>query len=259
MKNLITVELLKLRTYTPFWVMIGLFVLFIPLTFHFFLFLDLNVDGEEIDFFEFFEPGPEALWHYLLFSSSFAVYILVLLILTYTNREVNGGIWRQYLIEGVSRSGLLLAKTAVVLLIALFTTVLVFMAGSILISQRGLSGVMLAGLGEWPFLAGFVLHLAGFMMLAFFLNMIFRSTSIVFLAVFFWGIMLEGVVRWLDPTGLAAYLPVNNFNGLIPNPLGVLMGGEQVSNPGWQAVIMSFLWICVAYLASWFLIRKRDM
>ncbi len=259
MKRLFLVELLKLRTYTVFWVMLGLYAAFIPLSFNFFLVLDLNIEGEQIDFFEFFEPGPDALWHYLLFSGSFSVYVMVLLILTYTNREQSSGVWRQYVIEGVSRTELLLAKTTVVLLISLIVTLLMLLIGSLLISHKGYDGVVTAAFVEWPFFLGFMLHFAGFMMIALCLNLIVPNTTIVFIAVFFWGLFVEGVFRWLDPTGLAHFLPVYNLNGLIPNPLTAMIGGEEVTYPGLKSVLMSLFWTAAAFAASWALLRRKDL
>jgi len=96
------------------------------------------------------------------------------------------------------------------------------------------------------------------LMMAFFINLILKSTTTSFLLVAFWGLFVETIVRWLDPTTITQLLPVNNLNKLVPNPFSVLVGGEVTLMPELVAFMLSLMWLVIFMSLSAYIIKKRD-
>lgn len=252
-------ELLKLKTYPLFWISMVLFAGFIPLLFGFFLRADFQIEDQQMDLLQFLAPNASSLWQYLIFVASYGVYILILFLLSYTNRDLINGIWRQYIIEGVSRNQLVGGRIIIGAAVSLLAMFLLFVMGVYTIAQKEYSGIVSSLWELQAFFAGFGLYLFGFMMMALLLNAIVNSTTLSFLGIFFWSLFVEGIVRWVDPTTLSHYLPVYNFNRLIPNPVSALVGGGSLSaTPEVQHVLVSLIWIGAFMGLLYGVYRKKD-
>lgn len=258
MKRLLHVEILKLRSYPLFWISILLYAAFIPMLFGIFLSADFNMEGQEMDLFDFLAPTAGSLWQYLMFVGSYGVYVLILFLLSFSNRDIANGIWRQYIIEGVSRNELVAGRMVLVLVLSALATLLLVIVGAFIISQKGYIGI---GSALWElraFTAGYALYFLSFMMMALVVNVFINSTTLSFLGVFFWGLFVEGVVRWVDPTTITQLLPVYNFNRLIPNPFSALVGGELSYVPELQSVFITIMWLVVFASIIALVSRRRD-
>lgn len=259
MIKLLHTELLKLKTYPLFWVSTVLFAGFIPLLFAFFLRADFQINDQDMDLFQFLAPNASSLWQYLMFVASYGVYILVLFLLSYTNRDLTNGIWRQYIIEGVSRNQLVSGRIIIAGAVALLAMFLLFVMGVYTIAQKEYSGIVVSLWELRTFFACFGLYLFSFMMMALVLNTIVNSTILSFLGIFFWSLFVEGVVRWIDPSTLSHYLPVYNFNRLIPNQVSAFIGGESLSaTPEIRHVIISVVWTAAFIAFLYGIDRRRD-
>ena len=258
MKRLLHVEILKLRSYPLFWIAILLYAAFIPMLFGIFLSADFSTEGQEMDLFDFLAPNAGSLWQYLMFVGSYGVYVLILFLLSFSNRDIVNGVWRQYIIEGVSRNELVAGRVVLVLVLSALATLLLVIVGAFIISQKGYSGI---GSALWElraFTAGYALYFLSFMMMALVVNVFINSTTLSFLGVFFWGLFVEGVVRWIDPTTISQLLPVYNLNRLIPNPFSALVGGEVYSVPELQSVLVSAVWLFIFGFIIITVTRRKD-
>ncbi|AXJ02377.1 hypothetical protein CYPRO_3143 [Cyclonatronum proteinivorum] len=242
MKALIVVQLLKLRLYPLFWLVLALYTALVPLIFRVFFSAQITINEEQLDMGAFFALDGAGLWHYLLFAGSYGVHLFVLLMVSFVNRDFRFGIRRQYLLDGLSRRQLVgsdvslagLFSLAAILLLTLATYGLAW-SREIAISTADLSAVA-------PFMLTYVLYFFVFMMMALFINSFVGNTAGSFLIVLFWSLFIEGIIRWIDPSGLTAYLPVNSLNGLIPSPFRAMAGGASVVSPDTLKATFSVLW-----------------
>lgn len=254
------IEQAKLFRMRSFWIISGLYLLLIPLLHQFFINSVVQVGEQEIQAAQFFALSGVALWEFMMFTGSYGVYLFVLLLLSYTNQEREQGLWRQYVSEGMPRADLVSGKA--LLVVALST-----LATGILVA--GWAGITLAAGAGAPALTTILtdmfcygLYFAGFLSLAFTLNLFVRRTSLSFILVLLWGLVLESIIRWLDPSSLTQWLPVYAFNGLISNPLQALLDGGSAAAGGGervQPVLKSIAWTLSGLVLSYIITQRRDL
>lgn len=256
------IEWRKLSRLRSFWVISGLYLLLIPLLYQFFMHSVIQVRGQEVQASTFFALSGGALWDFMLFTGSYGVYLFVLLLLSYTNQERECGLWRQYVSDGMPAADLVSGKALLVLgLSGLATGLLVLGWASIMLlsdadSPPALPTILLDT-------AGYGLYFTGFLSLAFTLNLLIQRTALSFLLVLLWGLVLESIVRWLDPTGLGNYLPVHQLNALVPNPVAALLEGSNTDEAGFISQLLSltggFIWAMTGLVISYISLEYRDL
>lgn len=258
MKALLTVHFLKLRFYPLFWLVLALYAAFVPLIFRIFFSAELTVNEQQLDLGSFFALDGSGLWHYLMFAGSYGVHLFVLLMVSFTNRDYRYGLRRQYLLEGQNRAGLMLSDIALAALFSLSAVLLLSGATFALAWNRGIL-ISAADMGAvFPFLLTYILYFFVFVMMALLVNSFLKNTAGSFLVVLFWSLFIEAVVRWIDPSGLSDFLPVNSLNGLIPSPLRVIAGGAESVSLDAAKVMLSLIWGAVFAAAYWWRTNRED-
>ncbi|MCH8568974.1 MAG: hypothetical protein LAT67_11945 [Balneolales bacterium] len=257
--ELLHVMIRKIVRYPLFWIVSVFFLLIIPMLYRFFLTIDLTFAGQQINLLAFLTPDSASVWQYILFVASYGVYVMILFALSFINRDLREGIWRQYLFAGSSRNDLALALWLFSLGLSLWALLLVVLAGSGIVLRQSHAFNAADFIELRLFFAGFLLHYFVFIALAVALNMLLRNTIMSFLIILLWGLVAESAVRWIDPTGFAHYLPVYNLNGLVPNPILALFDRSSVAEPDTQSVVMSLFWLFGCIGSTYYVLRRKDL
>lgn len=258
MKALLAVQFLKLRLYPLFWLVLALYAAFVPLLFRVIFSAQVTVNEQQLELGDFFALDGAGLWHYLLFAGSYGVHLFVLLLVSFLNRDQRFGIRRQYLLDGLDRRQLAGADISLAALFSLAALLLLAAATFGLAWSRGIAITAADMSAVAPFLFTYLLYFAVFMMMALLVNSFLNNTAGTFLVVLFWSLFIEGLIRWVDPTGFSAYLPVNSLNGLIPSPIRALAGGASVVSPDTLKTTLALVWgLLFAGLYIW-RTDKRD-
>jgi ABC-type transport system involved in multi-copper enzyme maturation permease subunit len=232
MLELINIEFYKLRNTRYFWVLSGLFILFlisVPIGVYSFLeyltaqgenIFDFDLAPNELPFFDFVDIWQNFTWIYKGFSA-FLAFIIVISICN----EFSYGTIKQNIIDGLSREQFLWSKigfiVAQALGVSLAVTIILMVSGLLLSPVQGGSFM----LDNIEFVGGYFLHLIGYQLFAMFLALLIKRSGIVisililytYVVEFIFGNLLD--YNW-DMTWLANLLPVRAIGNIIPFPYG---------------------------------------
>jgi ABC-2 type transport system permease protein len=231
MIKLLRIEFKKILTYKVFWVLMGLYFLFLVLG----ILLAGFTINSWIDNINKNSPIPfphiriyffPDIWHNIIFFASIR-YILVLpatvIIILITNEFTNKTI-RQNIVNGMSRSEFLLSKLQLILLIALIMTVLLIF-GTVILGMVNTSDYTLAMVfKKMPYAVGFFIQVFSFMIFAFFTGFLLRNTGLSIAIFTLYAMIIEPVLFFilkipkLPPNDISRYLPVNSVVRIVQFP-----------------------------------------
>ena len=120
MKRIVRIELLKIKSYSTFWVLTSLyFLILVTIFFSGKFFLDFLaskgeslgniVDPSRIPIYDF----PDV-WHNLTYVAGFLKFILAIYVIISITNEINYGTIRQNIMNGLSRWDFLISKLVLV-------------------------------------------------------------------------------------------------------------------------------------------------
>ena len=270
MLHLLKIEWLKVKNYRTFWILLLLIFISIP---------GLNYMSYDITDNSFGKSGREVkemilgkpfsfptIWQTTGWISSLMLFIPSLLIITITTNEFTYKTNRQNIIDGWSRSQFILVKMVEVFLLAILTTVLVFLStiwiGTLTADPAG----KLQYFDNVKNLGYFFIEALSYIMLAFLLSILIKRAGLVMGIFFLYSMVAEqlGVVilqRYAADAG--RFLPLETTDRLILNPFSrVFMKPDAMSE--WKDKLPYFLTISGIYFAFYIVIsiwyfRKKDL
>ena len=271
MLNLIGIEFFKLRNTRYYWVLSGLFLVFliaVPIGFHSFLeyltaegenVFDFDIAPNQLPFFDFVDIWQNFTWIYKGFSS-FLSFIIVISICN----EFSYGTIKQNVIDGMSREQLLWSKIGFIVVqslgVTLAATLVLTAAGMMLSPVRGLSFM----LENIEFMGGYFLHLIGFQLFAMFLAILIKRSGIVISLMIFYTYIIEFIGgQFIEHESsfprVADFLPVRAIGNIIPIPWQKYYFQESQNY-----IAMDDLGILIGYILlfgglSWWFLTKRDL
>ena len=129
MKKLISIELKKVLTYPTFWIMLGIYMVMLFMMFFFLRSIKLQGPLAFLNLDSYY--AFPMLWHSLTYVASFFTLLLGMLVIILITNEFTFRTVRQNIIDGLSKVDFLAAKIYLIILIALFATIMVFLTGMI--------------------------------------------------------------------------------------------------------------------------------
>ncbi|MEZ5016599.1 MAG: ABC transporter permease [Flavipsychrobacter sp.] len=262
MIKLLSIEWLKVKKYRTFWILIGFFIVLLPLwnlgiTDGFLKFggkNDINILDQAYTF--------EHVWANLGFwASIFVIFISILTIIITTN-EYSFRTSRQNVIDGLSKLDFFHAKWFMVLLFTFFTGLYVFIVGVYFGATKGSISDFPGEIKQLGYLVLLALNYYSFALLIAFL---FKRSGIAIGMFILYTLVLEsmikGIVNWGYDTEIGNYLPLQASDELLPFPLMKAvkdmagMGGEFNATP---YLIMSLVWILSYYIIGRLKILRSD-
>jgi ABC-2 type transport system permease protein len=222
-KKLLHIEKIKTLNYGTFRTIILLhailFLLVISLSSSF----QINIQGITLEkLFHF----PHV-WNTLAWFASWFNLLLGILAITLVTNEFQFRTFRKQLIDGLSRNELLVGKLLVLLSIAAYTMLLVFVTGMLfgIIKTPAFNiGCIIDGLSFLPVL---YVQALGYMLLAMLFAFIFRNTAFSIVAFILYFFPVEPILRAFLPDTISKFMPVKIISNLTPMPdfVGISLEG----------------------------------
>ena len=218
---LIKLEWLKLKTYMPFMVLMGMYVVLLPL----FMSVGLSINlpkqlGDARSFYMF-----PTVWQTLGYVGNWLCYFIMgfIAVLTVTN-EFSNRTLRQNIISGVSRLDFYLSKVYFLFLVALGATayyVIVALIYGFTFTETVYASRVMDNIDMIP---RYLLMIVTFMSFGLMLGVLLRKTGIALFLYFAYIMFIERIIRYLvigklfGSKDLLVYAPINAANDLTPFP-----------------------------------------
>ncbi|MBV6878648.1 ABC transporter permease subunit [Epilithonimonas ginsengisoli] len=280
MIRLLKLEYLKNLNYRPFKIFALLYfivlvgLLFIGLVD--FDILGIKVNLKEQGMYNF--PG---VWNFTTYIVGLLKIFLGCIIVFSICQEFSNRMFKQNLIDGLSREEFIFSKLLTILVFTGFSTLLVFIIGFILGKSYSATQESDLIFKEIYFIFNYFLKLFTFFSFLMFLSILFRKSIFVFLGFFmFWfvekimiGVETFGIQHHITElekakvlnttTFLTDYLPLESMSNLIPNPLvrtsmAQMLGMEFKFQYPIGSVIACVIWSIVFISSSYYILKKKD-
>lgn len=259
--RLLQIEYLKVKNYSTFWWIMGIYAALVPLTF---------MGLSQIDF-PFFPSKGElfsfpTIWNYITWIASWWNLLLGVLIVILVCNDINYKTQRQSIIDGLSRRDVILGKFYFLVVLAFVVAAYTFVLGALI-------GIIYSNPSSFLKNADYVLiyfvQTVGYFAFAFFFAVIVRKSAlsiILFIAILMVDIFLYG--DWIMGEH-AQFFPTITISELTPFPFfSQLMNMESGQDPNFvepynmsQMVrtILSLVYISIFVLIGYVTIKKRDL
>jgi len=264
MKSLLAIEWLKIKSYRTFWILLGFFVVLLPL-WNYQVFNGMikfgggknggiNVLSQAYSF-----PG---VWGNVGFWASIFVIFLSILIIILTTNEYNFRTHRQNVIDGWKRLQFYHAKVGLVLLFSLAATLYVFIIGTLFgFSNSGNASGMFTDISKVLYFFILSVNYLGFALL---IGLLIKRSGLAIGLFMLYCLIIEnilnGILNWTFDTNPGNYLPLQASDELLPLPLLDMMKAMiQTTTPDVMPnIIASIAWCAVYYFAGRRLILRSD-
>ena len=280
MIRLLKLEYLKNLNYSPFKIFAGIyFVILIALLF--IGLVDFDLLGMKINLKEQGMYNFPGVWNFTTYIVGLLKIFLGCIIVFSICQEFSNRMFKQNLIDGLSREEFIASKLLTILVFTGFSTLFVFVIAFILGKSYSATQESELVFKEIYFIFNYFLKLFTFFSFLMFLSILFRKSIFVFLG-FFMVWFLEGVLSGIekfavmknfDPkdkstivinhTYLTDFLPLESMSKLIPNPLvrtkmAEMFGVQFKFEYPWESVVACVVWSIVFIAGSYLILKKKD-
>ena len=282
MKRLIRIEWLKNYSYFPVILFSGIyFVLVIGFTLLCSVksipILGIPVNIRDQGFLNF----PQ-IWNFLTYITALLKIFLGLIIIFTISNEFTTKMFKQNVIDGLSKKEFIISKVLTIGLLSLISTLVVLLMGLILGYSFSNTTDFSIAFKEFYFILGYFLKLFTFLSFLFFITVLLKRVVFVFLSFFLWWILeiillvveyTSKVVEKFDSQGnriteepflITNYLPLNSISNLIDEPfqriqmVSRITGGSFEFSIPYGSILASIIYSTLFILGSYWLIKKKD-
>ena len=281
MIRLLKLEYLKNLNYSPFKIFAGIyFVILIALLLVGLVDFDLlgmKVNLKEQGMYNF--PG---VWNFTTWIVGLLKIFLGCIIVFSICQEFSNRMFKQNIIDGLSREEFIASKLLTILVFTGFSTMFVFVIAFILGKSYSVTQESDLIFKEIYFIFNYFLKLFTFFSFLMFLSILFRKSIFVFLALFMtW--FTERVLYFIekkyfsvknfdpkdkstiaiDKTYIIDFLPLESMSKLIPNPvvrtkMAEMFGVQFKFEYPWENVATCVVWSAVFIAGSYIILKKKD-
>lgn len=274
MIRLLKIEWLKNLSYRPFKIFTALYFCLMTLLLFIGL-VDFEIFGNKVNLKEQgFYNFPE-IWNFTTYTLGFFKVFLGCIIVFSICQEFSNRMFKQNIIDGLSKKEFLLSKILTILVFSGVSTLILFVATFLLGKNYSESQENI--FTEVFFVGHYFVELFLFFCFLMFLSFLFRKSVFVFLGYFVWLIVenvLHAVEQFskfdeanpksiIDKTFISDYLPLNSFSQLIPAPFrrtnfAKMFGAEYQFEYPLDSLFAALFWIAVFIFGSYYILKKRD-
>jgi ABC-2 type transport system permease protein len=271
MKYLLKLEWLKVKNHTPFWVFLGLFAF---ANMAGLLITHMVQNGGNMITELIMSNDPLAfpqVWHTSGWICGWALFLLGIYVITNVSNEMSFKTHRQNIIDGASRNQFLHGKWLMVLLLALFATLVYLLITVLYVAIFHTSSFPKMFEKNFWYVGLYFVEALLYLSLALFLGMVLRKTglSVVIYIVFVW-VADNLLSAWLCNMHIGAgrFLPIDAGDSMLNNPFldftkiggdGANESGNQQAPP-WGEVTdklrLILCGVCLAYISIYYLITR---
>ncbi|KFC22557.1 ABC transporter permease [Epilithonimonas lactis] len=280
MIRLLKLEYLKNLNYRPFKIFALLyFIVLIGLLF--IGLVDFDILGMKINLKEQGMYNFPGVWNFTTYIVGLLKIFLGCIIVFSICQEFSNRMFKQNLIDGLSREEFIFSKLLTILVFTGFSTLLVFIIGFILGKSYSATQESDLIFKEIYFIFNYFLKLFTFFSFLMFLSILFRKSIFVFLGFFmvwFGEGILSGIEKFtmmknFDPndkasmtinkTYLTDFLPLESMSKLTPNPLirtkmAEMFGMQFKFEYPWSSVVSCLIWSVLFIAGSYWILKKKD-
>jgi ABC-2 type transport system permease protein len=271
MFHLLKIEWLKYKNYRTFWILLLLIAISIPAAIY------MGYDATDNAFPKNSKNMQQMLigrpfsfptiWHTASWIASMVLFIPSLLIITTTTNEFTYKTHRQNIIDGLNRTQFIAVKIVEVILLAVFVTLLVFVA-ALWVGNLATDATDKHGMFEnIKQLGYFFIEAVSYLMLAFLLSIWIKRAGLVLGIFFLYSIIAEQVIKVLlqrfVPADPGRFLPLETTDQLLQSPFARLFRNADELQK-WESVIPVFLALSAVYFLIYvfctiYLFRTKDL
>jgi ABC-type transport system involved in multi-copper enzyme maturation permease subunit len=272
--RVIVLEWLKLKHYRVFWILLAMYLLALLCITSLGVFLlewlkskgaEFNgIDPTIVPIYDF----PD-IWQNTTYLGSFVKMLLAFIVIISVNNDISYLTMRQNIIDGISKREFLLSKFFLIISLGVISSLFLFFTG--IINGAIYSHVWGAKyiFDELEFLLAYFYQIVVFGAFAFLLSILIKKAGFVIVFIFLYSVMFEPLattimenVPQLQDTwapNVAALMPVNAINGLIPLPFGRYIFQEIVDNVPLSNFLISTAWLGIFTGLIVYILNKRDL
>lgn len=255
--NLLRTEFRKILPYRTFWIILGIYVLLMVLILYTSTNVQINGQSMGNETFQF----PE-LWMRLSYVAHFFNLLLGILVIVLVTDEYSYRTLRQQVIDGLSRTEVVLSKFYVVLGLATFSTLFLLVLGLYLGLVYSKDTSATAILSQIDYLPYYFVQAVAYMALAVLFAFLIRKSGLTIIAFIAYTKIVEPIIHYNLPDHIDKYFPMKVLDSLTPMPGRDLWG--QVAGPFEQlspamASLPSIVYIGLFLLLSYLVLKLRDL
>jgi len=266
MRSLLAIEWLKIKRYRTFWILVGLFMLLLPLWNYQIARGIINVGGNTnmggINLLNTAYSFP-SVWSNLGFWASTFITFITILVIIITSNEYTYRTHRQNVIDGWSRLQFFHAKVLLVLALSLLATIYLFIVGLVFgwVNSGSLSNLFSEIYKVFYFFLLSVNYLGLGLFMAIWLKRSGLAIGLFLLYTNFLEHILKGIFNSRSGLPMGNLLPLQASDELLPFQLMQMMKtlmnvGETFSDTTYAMVTIG--WCAVYYIAGRVLLERRD-
>jgi len=264
----IKLEWLKFRRYTPFAIIIALFIftyLATGLSLKSLVDWFLSEQGNEFSFFK--DTGLPVfdfvdIWQNLAYITFLFKVILAFVVIISVDIEYGSKTIKQNFIDGLSRSSYVVSKLSLITVLSLLAGFLLTLLGLILgllySPVKSLDFIFM----NFEFVFAYILEVFSFLSLAMLFAVLIRRTGFAIVLFVLYAVCIEPIaaqVMYYEFKLPVWYLPVKSINNLIRLPFGKYIFREVQDYIAIKDVFVALGWTAIYIGCSYFLIKKRDV
>lgn len=257
MKKLLSIELKKIIPYTTFWIILGIYVVLLFLVFFFLRSIKLQGPLAFLNLDQYY--SFPLLWHTLTYVASFFTLLLGILVIILITNEFTYRTARQNIIDGLSKMDFLSAKLYLIILIALFATLIVFITGIIngfIVTEHIESSIIF---DKIAFVLAYFVQAIAYMCFALFIGTLVKKAGLAIGLFLLYSKIVEPLVGWKMPDAISNYLPFHTISSLIQNPVLKIVGMNVAESPLGIHFGFTLFYSAVFLAGTYLLITKRDL
>jgi ABC-type transport system involved in multi-copper enzyme maturation permease subunit len=266
MKRIIRIELLKIKSYSTFWILTGLYFLIlitVYLSGKFFLdFLSKKgeslgniVDPSRIPIYDF----PDV-WHNLTYVAGFLKFILAIYIIIAITNEINYGTIRLNIMNGLSRWEFLISKIVLVSILSISSSLFIFATGFVLGFVYSDNREILDIITYMEFIPGYLLQIFAYLIFAFFVGLLIKRTGLAMGLLFLYTLIIEPIITFRIKTEwIKGLFPLKAINNLIRIPFSKYLFREVQDYIAWDDALIVLIYIIIFISLIYLILRKRDL
>jgi ABC-2 type transport system permease protein len=265
MNQLLAIEWLKIKRYRTFWVLIGLFVLLLPIWNYAVAngFLKLGGQGKDgMNFLSTAYAFPQV-WGNVGFWGSIFINFLSILVIILTTNEYAFRTNRQNVIDGWSKEQFYHSKVLLVVVLSVLVTVFLFIMGATMgaINSGSFSGMFL----ELQQVGYFFILSLDYLGFALFIAIWIKKSGLAIGLFMLYSLIIEnilkGTINHFMDTPYGNFLPLQASDELLPFPLmqmakAMMKMGNTLSMSTYVAVAL--LWCVIYYIAGRMILMRSD-
>jgi len=262
--KLLAIEWLKIKRYRTFWVLVGLFLLLLPLWNYEVANGLIKMGGGKngINFLSTVYSFPQVWGNIGFWGSIFIMFITILVIIITTN-EYAFRTDRQNVIDGWNRMQFFHAKIGLVISLSLAATLYLFILGMAFggVNSGSLSGLFI----EFQQVGYFFLLSVDYLGFGLFLAIWIRKSGLAIGLFLLYSLIIENILQWsinhYTDMPYGNLLPLQASDELLPFPVmqmakNMISGGATISMTVYASV--AIFWCAVYYFLGRAILLKND-